>query len=499
MSGPAYGHALLASDADARLQLALEVANMATYDWDMVTGLVVRSANASSMLGVQHEGPTATRDEFLARVHPDDRTRVLEVEHAAALQPPHLFDAEYRIVRPDGEVRWIADRGRVYVAADGTPVRMIGARMDVTDHRRTENALRVSEERLRFALEAGRLGSWEFNPQTGELIASAQCKANHGLGPGDALAYEGVVDAIPEAHRDTLRTALAAAIATGGTFSIEVPNLWPDGSEHWLMIAARVIDPACVVGLTQDVTDRYRWARQLEDMNRRKDVFIATLGHELRQPLTPIVTGVSLMRARAGDAVDKTRDIVERQVDQLRRLVDDLIDSARIAQGKVQLTLQPIDLREPLKDAVHVALTQVEARQQHLGVVMPEQPLIVNGDRERLQQVFSNVLLNATKYTDEGGAIDVAVTACDDVARVTVRDCGRGIDAEALPRIFDIFMQADERSGLGLGLPVVKRLVELHGGEIAAASDGPGRGSTFTIALPLCGGWDAKKEATHHQ
>jgi signal transduction histidine kinase len=486
MSGTAYHHGLLTSDTEARLQLALEVADMATYDWDMVTGLVVRSANAARLLGVQTEGPAATRDEFRARVHPDDRARVLDAEQRS-FQPPHLFDAEYRIVRSDGDVRWIADRGRVYVGADGAPVRMIGARMDITDHRRTESALRLSEERLRLALEAGRLGSWELNPQSGALVTSAQCKANHGLPADAALEFEEVLAAIPEGNRDTLRAGLADAIASVGTFTVETPTTWPDGSQHWLLIAGRVIDAVCVVGVTQDVTDRYRWARQVEDMSRRKDVFIATLAHELRQPLTPIVMGVSLMRARGGDAAnDKARDIVERQVDQLRRLVDDLIDSARIAQGKVQLTLQPLDVREPLNDALQVALVQVEAKRQRLQVSVPAHALTINGDRERLQQVFANVLLNAAKYTDEGGDIDLSVTATDDTVRVAIRDSGRGIAADALPRVFDIFMQEDERSGLGLGLPVVKRLVELHGGEITAHSDGTGRGSTFLISLPSC-------------
>jgi len=486
LSAPPHHYALLTSDAEARLQLALEVADMVTYDWDMVTGLVVRSANAAHVLGVQTEGPTATRDEFMARVHPDDRACVLEAERRA-FRPPHLLDVEYRIVRPDGDVRWIADRARVYVGPDGSAVRMIGARMDITAHRRTESALRLSEERLRLALEAGRLGSWEFNLQTGALVTSAQCKANHGLAADDALTFDDVVGAIPESHRERLPDALAAAVASRGTFTVELPTTWPDGSEHWLLIAGRVVDAACVVGVTQDVTDRYQRARQIEDMSRRKDVFIATLGHELRQPLTPIVTGISLMRARAGDAAnDKARDIVERQVDQLRRLVDDLIDSARIAQGKVQLTLQPLDVREPLEDALQVARVQVEAKRQRLQASVPPHALMINGDRERLQQVFSNVLLNAAKYTDEGGDIDLSVTASDDTVRVAIRDSGRGIAAEALPRIFDIFMQEDERSGLGLGLPVVKRLVELHGGQITAHSDGTGRGSTFLISLPSC-------------
>jgi PAS domain S-box-containing protein len=304
--------------SEARLQLALEVSDFGTYDWDVTTNLVVRSANAARMLGVRPDGPLATRDEFLMRVHPDDRKRVSQADRDA-LAGVRPFDMEFRVIRADGEVRWLIDRARVFRGPDGRPLRMIGARMDVTERKRAE--------------------------------------------------------------------------------------------------------------------------QQLAEMTRRKD--------------------------------------------QLTRLVDDLIDSARIAQGKVEMLCVPIDLRDAIADAVEVAAPLFEARRQQFQLAIPEVPMPMLADRSRLQQVFSNILVNATKYTDDHGVIALSVTATEYEARIVVRDNDRGVGADHLPWIFDMFMQASSETGLGIGLPVVRRLVEMHGGQLEARSDGAGRGSEFVVTLPL--------------
>jgi signal transduction histidine kinase len=246
------------------------------------------------------------------------------------------------------------------------------------------------------------------------------------------------------------------------------------------------VDGSSMVGVTQDVTERKRAEQQLAEMTRRKDLFIATLGHELRQPLTPMVTALALMRAHPDqDAVDRARHVVERQVNQLTRLVDDLIDSARIAQGKVEIHCLPMDLRDAVKDAVDVAAPLFAARRQQFQLDMPEVVMPVLADRDRLQQIFSNILVNATKYTDDHGVITLSATATEREARIVVRDSGRGIAANHLPWIFDMFMQASTETGLGIGLPVVRRLVEMHGGQVEVRSDGPGCGSEFVVSLPL--------------
>ena len=233
-------------------------------------------------------------------------------------------------------------------------------------------------------------------------------------------------------------------------------------------------------------TDALRLADQ------RKDEFLATLAHELRNPLAPIRNALEILR-RVGDHPEKSRrarDMMERQVSQMVRLVDDLLDVSRITTGKLAVRKAVIDLRGPLRDAVEIARPYIDSRRHVLEVAIPNEPLTVEGDRTRLAQVFSNLLNNAAKYTPPGGRIAMAVAHDDREARVSIIDAGIGIDAESLSRIFDMFVQVDislDRStaGLGVGLTLARRLAELHGGTLEAASEGVGKGSTFLVRLPL--------------
>ncbi|WP_077730501.1 HAMP domain-containing sensor histidine kinase [Methylocaldum sp. 14B] len=229
----------------------------------------------------------------------------------------------------------------------------------------------------------------------------------------------------------------------------------------------------------------------LRDANRRKDEFLAMLGHELRNPLAPIRNAVQVMRKLEPDEprLRWARDIIDRQVDHLARLVDDLLDVSRIVQGKISLHPTTLDLATVIDQAVEASRPLIEARDHDLLVTMPDRHLQVKGDRVRLAQVISNLLNNAAKYTDVGGKIWLAVEASESRVSIRVRDNGVGIPEELLPHVFDLFSQADQslahaQGGLGIGLTLVKRLVEMHGGEVEAHSAGPGRGSEFSIHLP---------------
>jgi signal transduction histidine kinase/ActR/RegA family two-component response regulator len=225
------------------------------------------------------------------------------------------------------------------------------------------------------------------------------------------------------------------------------------------------------------------------DADRRKDEFLAMLGHELRNPLAPILTALQLMRLRGGPAHERERAVIERQVHHLMRLVNDLLDVSRITRGRIQLQAASLDLKAVIARAVEIAAPVLEARAHRLDVRVPDHPLLVHGDAARLSQALSNVLNNAAKYTEPGG--DVVVQAFREAGEVVVRvrDSGIGIDSGMLSRIFDLFVQ-DQRNldrsqgGLGVGLTIVRSLVELHGGKVSASSDGPGRGSEFEIRLP---------------
>lgn len=231
----------------------------------------------------------------------------------------------------------------------------------------------------------------------------------------------------------------------------------------------------------------------LRQANRRKDEFLAMLGHELRNPLAPIRNAVEVMRRPGApdSALVRVRDIIDRQVDHLARLVDDLLDMSRIDQGKIGLVAVPLDLAQVLEQAVEASRPLIAARNHRLSVALPEPPVRINGDRVRLAQVVSNLLNNAAKYTDSGGHIRLEAEVRDPWVGIRVRDNGVGIPPALLPKVFDLFTQADQslartQGGLGIGLTLVKRLVEMHGGRVEAHSDGPGRGSEFVVWLP-CG------------
>ncbi len=229
----------------------------------------------------------------------------------------------------------------------------------------------------------------------------------------------------------------------------------------------------------------------LRNASRRKDEFLAMLGHELRNPLAPIRNAVQIMRRPelSESLLTWARDIIDRQVDHLARLVDDLLDVSRIVQGKISLHTIPLDLATVVEHALEASGPLIAARHHKLSVSLPEQPLQVTGDLVRLAQVISNLLNNAAKYTDAGGRIQLETQACDHWVSIRVRDNGMGISAVLLPHVFDLFTQADQslartQGGLGIGLTLVKRLVEMHGGHVEAHSQGPGQGSEFVVRLP---------------
>jgi signal transduction histidine kinase len=246
------------------------------------------------------------------------------------------------------------------------------------------------------------------------------------------------------------------------------------------------------LALQTEVGERARVEQALKEADRHKDEFLAMLAHELRNPLAPIRNAVHLIKMRSLEDAQLclARDVIERQLKQLTRLVDDLLDVSRITRGKINLSRERLELADLMSRAVETVAPAIEARGHALTVELPERPLRLYGDPVRLVQALANVLGNAAKYTGAGGRITLSARRRNRDAEITVSDNGMGIAPEVLPRIFDLFTQMDERmerspSGLGIGLALVRRLVEMHGGTVAAASAGPGLGSEFTIRLPV--------------
>jgi signal transduction histidine kinase len=271
----------------------------------------------------------------------------------------------------------------------------------------------------------------------------------------------------------------------------------PAGGETIVNIDSEPLrdEPGRIVGaivVFDDITIRKRTQLQLQEANRRKDEIIATLSHELRNPLAPIENSIETLRMTNQVAAESTYllDIVERQVDNLVRLVDDLLEISRISRGKVQLHKQLADISEAVESAVETSGPSIDAAGHHLSVMLPSKVLRANVDPLRISQVVANLLTNAAKYTPNGGTIEVTVLQEGQSVVISVKDTGIGISQEMLPRVFEMFVQTDRehkqaRGGLGIGLALAKNLVEMHGGKIEARSDGLGKGSEFLVRLPL--------------
>ena len=243
-------------------------------------------------------------------------------------------------------------------------------------------------------------------------------------------------------------------------------------------------------------------ARGLQETNQRKDEFLAMLSHELRNPLAPIRNAVEVIRRLAppDPTLTMARDVIDRQVAHLARLVEELLDVSRISQGKIALRKEPVELGRVIAHSVETARPPIDARGQLLTVTQPATPVWLSADFARLSQVVANLLNNASKFTGEGGRIELTASATQGEACITVRDNGAGIDPELLPKVFQLFVQGERaldrgQGGLGIGLTLVQRLVELHGGRVAATSEGLGRGATFSVTLPCIAAVEPRRPA----
>jgi two-component system CheB/CheR fusion protein len=285
--------------------------------------------------------------------------------------------------------------------------------------------------------------------------------------------------------------ALSQFRQLGYSIPYEKQYLRKDGSRWWGLFAATSLAEGEGVEYIIDITARKEAEQALMDADRRKDEFLATLAHELRNPLAPISNAVQLLRHPGGRRkADRLVDIVDRQVHQIVRLVDDLLEVSRITRGKIDLNKARVRLADVVRDAVETSRPLIEQGRHQLDVRLPEEPVVLEADAVRLTQVLANLLNNAAKYTDPGGRITLAVRRDAHGVSIAVRDSGVGIEPEQLPHVFDLFVQGHRTTGrcaggLGIGLTMVRKLVEMHGGSVTAYSAGAGLGSEFIVRLPL--------------
>jgi PAS domain S-box-containing protein len=552
--------------ANERFRLAAEAITAVIYDWDPLSNRVERTRGLADLVGFTPEEAEPTNAWWRQRVHPDDRGRFAERWQEVLVQGDR-YAFEYRVRHKDGRDLHVIDRGALVRDDSGRLVRVVGSVQDITGRVRMETALRANETRFRFLADGGAALAvsldYEATLRTVARLAVPELAdfAVVHLSTGDDARLVAAAHADPaeEARLQEIgrvyhpaanpRSLIMQVLRTGA--SVLVPDvtddylraLAPDGSplvplrgmaiRSWMVVPLRARDRTLgtvslmtstsarrfesgdlalaeeLAGRAALALDNARLYREAREADRRKDEFLAMLGHELRNPLAPIVTALHLLdRSRGLDAAaTSARDTIARQVNHLKRLVDDLLDVARITRGKVKLYRQPVELTAVLTTAVETARPLIDARRHRLTVTPAVGATWLNADAARLTQVFGNLLTNAAKYMEDGGEIDVEVCASQFAVHsedgdgsetahprtanceVRVRDRGVGIPAEMLPRVFDLFTQVGSaldraQGGLGIGLSLVKSLVELHGGEVEAHSGGPGRGSEFVVRLP---------------
>jgi PAS domain S-box-containing protein len=362
--------------------------------------------------------------------------------------------------------------------------------------------LAASEERLRIALDAGRMGTWELDSRDRLChIDEVQCRLL-GLAPGTrSVALDTLLSFTHAADDEAVRAAVENALVTNvdddADYAYEFRIVRPaDHSVRWLLVRGRTIanpdGPPRRIGVAIDITDRKHDEQALQEADRRKNDFLATLAHELRNPLAPIRNAVELLRLKGELPADKRgpTEVIDRQARALTRLVDDLLDISRITQNRLELRREPANLAAIVEAAVESSRPLIDGARHTLEVTLPDEPLVLLADVTRLAQVISNLLNNAARYSDSRGRIEVTVRRDLTEAVISVTDEGIGIPTAMLNHIFEMFVQVDRgheraRGGLGVGLALSKQLIEMHGGHITARSAGPGLGSTFEIRLPI--------------
>ena len=499
--------------SEARFRAALKAGRLGYWETDLVARTRTWSDEAMALFGLSLPDRRGTvggpDDEFVAAIHPDDRHLVANYLELA--QQLDSFAADYRVVRPDGTTLWLSGRGAVATRGpDGEPQRLISIMADVSEKRQAEQLLAVERERLRLALSAGHMGAYELDIATDTLWWSPETYELFGVTPSTFKpTRESVIDLLDPDDRPGFATRRRTAISEHEPFFDEFRLRRPDGSRVWIGYRGQAEydprgRPVRTFGVVMDITERKRAEEVLRDAGREKDDFIATLSHELRNPLAPIRNAVNVLQHLPPDDARAAwcRDVIGRQTAQMARLLDDLLDVSRLTRGKLTLRVQRLDVATVVARAIEIAQPVIDGASHELLVDLPAtETLHVQGDLTRLAQVFSNVLINSAKYTPPGGMIAVSAIARDGTLVVKVKDTGIGIAAEHIDRIFDMFGQVESASshaqgGQGIGLSLARRLVELHDGTIEARSDGVGKGSEFEIRLPLARG-DVDAQAMH--
>ncbi|MDI1447799.1 PAS domain S-box protein [Polyangium sp. 6x1] len=471
---------------------------------------------------------------WLEALHPSDRDEIA-AQFLAASRLCETIRFEYRLRRKDGEYRWVLDSATPRFGPRGDFRGYVGSVVDISERKRLEDGLRASEERARARahemeamMDATPAAIWiAHDPQchliTGSRTAYEMMRVPLGQtnisktgAEGDTVPHLRIFRDGQEVRPEDLPIQRAARGEPARDWEEEI--VFDDGDRITIFGSAVPLrgpngEVRGSIGAFVDITafkraeaalhsERQRTEEALRAADRRKDEFLAMLSHELRNPLATIRNAVSVLRCTRSESarVERLHDMIDRQSEQLARMVDDLLDVGRITQGKLSLRKERIELGAIVSRAVETSRPLIDAAGHTLSLKLPGGPIVLEGDLGRLSQVLSNLLNNAAKYTESRGLIRLAAEVRDDEVEIRVEDNGIGIAPDVLPHVFDLFTQASRaidraQGGLGIGLTLVRTLVEMHGGKVSARSGGMGQGAEFTLRLPICHAARAEERA----
>lgn len=448
--------------------------------------------------------------DFPSLFHPQDRDRLAaHMARLSSMDDSDTAEIEYRFRRSDGQWIWCQSRDSVFERdPDGSVRCIIGTFLDITERKQAEENLRQSEGRYRELVQNANSAIIRWNCNGHITFFNDYAQSLFGYRAEEVVGRH-VSNIVPEQEttgRD-LTVLINDIVAHPERYKENVnENVCRDGRRIWMLWTNRpIIDEQGkvveIIAIGNDITKLKAAEAALHEADRRKNEFLATLAHELRNPLAPLQNAVDILRLSAGNRVlqERAQEIMERQIGHLVRLVDDLLDISRITRGAVELRKERVNLAEVIRSAVQTVTCTTEARRSRVSMSLPAKSLVVEVDPIRATQILVNLLNNAVKYGGEDGAIWIRAGREGEYATVSVRDNGCGIAPEVLPKVFELFTRADSApsDGLGIGLALVRSLVHMHGGSIEARSEGLGYGAEFIVRLPLAE--DHSGERTYSQ
>lgn len=480
--------------ATTRLDSTLAAAEIGTWLWDIEKNDFTADRNLTSLYGLDERALNGDPDLHYRHIYPEDLDAVKQSERDA-LSSGVFASTEFRVKLANGTVKWMARRGKVQLNEEGKALFMSGLLIDITAQKEAEQALRTSEKLYRAIGESINYGVWVCDKQGRNVYASESFLQLIGF-TQEQCANLGWTAALHPVDVRPMLEAWEQTIKTGVVWYRELRIRGRDGVYHAVLAQGVPIrgedgEISGWAGINLDIGRLKLTEEALRLADRRKDEFLATLAHELRNPLAPVRAAVKVLESKAlrVEQDQWARDVISRQVHRMALLLDDLLDVSRITQGRLELKLEAVSLNSIIDAAVETARPLIETKEHQLTIESPSAPVMLMVDPLRLSQSLSNLLTNSAKYMDEGGHIILRAALSAEELILSVKDTGIGIEPEAQAGLFEMFSQvksamARSDGGLGIGLSLVKGLVQLHGGTIDVESAGSGLGSEFTIRLP---------------